>query len=256
MIKRSKLYFLVIITILTLTLAACNTNASANKDFSKLQSESEHFAFHSFDKDKECIEDLANALEENYDTITNNLGVTLNNKVKVTIYPDIKAFHEKIGMPNAPDWSVAAAMKNEIHTVSPLEPGSYHNYNSIMGAAVHEFVRVVQFKINHYFYTNQWMSAGLAEYESKQAPDKTFIKNMIDEDKIPSLSDLNGKAFADVGGYHFSYTLVEYIIKEYGYETVIDIIKAQDNMETILGKSLDEFENDWINYLKENWGNQ
>lgn len=49
---------------------------------------------------------------------------------------------------------------------------------------------------------------------------------------------------------------MEYIVKEYGYETIVEITKAPQNMEDILGKSLDEFEKDWVDYLKENWGSK
>ena len=31
------------------------------------------------------------------------------------------------------------------------------------------------------------------------------------------------------------------------------MIKEPKDIEEILGKSLNEFENDWVNYLKENW---
>lgn len=227
-----------------------------SEDSIKLQFENENFAFHSFDKDKGCIEDLTKALDENYDTITKNLGVSLKDKVKVIIYPDIEVFHNNIGTQNAGDWLVGVTEKNTIHIVSPLNPGTQHTYDSLMKAVVHEFVHVVQFNIYPYYYTNRWMSDGLATYEAKQVPNKTIMKNMIDADKISSLSGMNSKDFAEVGGYDFSYTVAEYLVKEYGYETIVSMIKTPENIEEILEKNLDEFENDWINYLKENWGSK
>ncbi|NYB74158.1 hypothetical protein HZF24_08375 [Sedimentibacter hydroxybenzoicus DSM 7310] len=271
MSRRTKLYLIGIILVFILTLTACNKNVSAdndekyesekiketeiqNKDSIKLQFENENFTVHSFDKDKECIEDLAKALDENYDAITNNLSVSLKDKVKVTIYPNIKSFHNNIGMQNAGDWLVGVAWRNEIYMVSPLNPGSQHTYDSLMKVIVHEFVHVVQFNIYPYRYPNRWMTDGLATYAAKQIPDKTIMKDLIDAGKNPSLSDMNSKDFEKVNGYDFSYTVVEYLVKEYGYETIVAMIETPKKMYEILGKSLDEFENDWINYLKENWG--
>jgi hypothetical protein len=77
--------------------------------------ENENFIFYSFDKDKECIEALADILDENHDRIANNLNVQLQEKVIVEVYPDIVAFHNAIGMPKAPDWLVGIAKENKIY---------------------------------------------------------------------------------------------------------------------------------------------
>jgi len=270
--ERSKLYSIGLIIIFILTLAACNKNIPADsnenhepvksedseeqfKDSIKLQFENENFTFHSLDKDKECIEDMAKVLDESFDTITSNLGVTLKEKTKIVIYPNIKSFHNNIGTQNAGDWLVGTAWRNEIYIVSPLNPGTEHTYDTLMKAAVHEFVHVVQYNIYQYNYPYRWMNDGLATYLADQVPSSTVMKTMIDGGQIPTLSDTN-KNFLEVEGYAFSYTVVEYLVKEYGYETIVEMIKSYKNIETILGKSLDEFEKDWINYLKENWGSK
>jgi len=44
-------------------------------------------------------------------------------------------------------------------------------------------------------------------------------------------------------------TLAEYIIDEYGYDKIIELIDKK-NIEKCLGKTKDEIENDWISYVK------
>ena len=268
MSRHFKLYLMGLMFIFILTTVACNRNVTTDnneinepekievqaKDSIKLQFENENFTFHSFDKDKECIEDLTKALDENYDTITNNYKVSLKDKVKIVIYSNIDAFHNNMGMQNSPDWVAGSAWRNEIYMVSPLNPGTVHTYDSLMKVIVHEFVHVVQYDIYPYNYPKRWLAEGLASYEAGQIPNKTIMKVKIDGGKIPTLSDMNSKNFAENDGYDFSYTVAEYLVKEYGYEPIIDMIKTPQKMEEILGKSLDEFEKDWINYLKENWG--
>lgn len=229
-----------------------NKEGFQTEDYIKLQFENEKFIFHSADKDKECIEDLVKALDTNYDKITQNLGVILNDKVKIIIYPDIEVFHNNVGIRNEGDWLVGIAEENIIHIVSPLNPGTQHTYESIMKAIVHEFVHVVQHNI-YQNYPYRWMNDGLATYFANQVPNGRIMDELIDKDEIPSLMDMNGKKFVEIGGYDFSYTVVEYLVEKYGYETIVEMLKAPDNIEEILGKTLDEFEKDWVDYLKENW---
>jgi hypothetical protein len=64
---------------------------------------------------------------------------SFESKIDVFICPNIKSFHTAINVPDAPDWVVAPAKKNELIMVSPLNQGSVHTYESLMKAIVHEF---------------------------------------------------------------------------------------------------------------------
>lgn len=57
----------------------------------------------------------------------------------------------------------------------------------------------------------------------------------------------------DIAVYEFSYTAIEYVIKSYGYNSLIELIKSPSNLERILGITNKEFENKWKAYLIENY---
>lgn len=82
---------------------------------------------------------------------------------------------------------------------------------------------------------------------------KSAIEGKITNNDIPLLSEMNSSNFSQVGGYQFAYTAIEYLIEEYGYDTIIFLIKAPNDFQEILGNSMKDFEEKWIIHLKENY---
>jgi hypothetical protein len=243
---------LVIGMILLLILVSCNNKGDSNT--LTLKKESEHFEFYSTDKDKEALNDLEKALEDNYDRISEDLGVKLENKIKVNIYPDIKYFHNEIGMSEAEDWLVGLAKNGEIFMVSPLNHGNVHNYDSLMKVIVHEYTHILVGEINN--YTDIYINEGIAVVESKQISDsgmKEYLKYAASSSKLPSIDDMKNnysnleQPYAESGGF------VDFLLNKYGYENVIAIIKEPGKIEYITEKSKDVLEEDWIKYILENY---
>ena len=224
------------------------TNVS---DVIKIQEESEHFIFYSEEQDRKCLLDLKENLEKNYNKITDDLNTRLNEKTKVYVYPDIKQLHKAMGDENLIDNIIGCSFDNKIEIVSPLNPGSVHNYSSVEQAVVHEFVHVVVANINNTQEIPMWLNEGIAVYESGQMNDnmKKFITDKVIKNDIPSLKSLNENFDLEKGSYPFSCTIVEYVIKTYGYEKLNFIIKKPDNIENILGISSNEFEEGWKLYV-------
>ena len=95
----------VIIIGICLSLFGC----SKDSETISLRHESDHFNYYSTKTDKESLDDLEEQLESNYERISKDLQVTLDEKIKVTIYPNISDFHKAIGMMAAEDWLVGVA---------------------------------------------------------------------------------------------------------------------------------------------------
>ena len=55
------------------------------------------------------------------------------------------------------------------------------------------------------------------------------------------------------GDISFSYSVVDFMVQKYGFEKVIALLDASSAFEDIIGISLENFEIDWINFLKENY---
>lgn len=252
-----KQIFLIILYIFSLALSSCGKSINTSSAGSlELKVESKHFIVSCSMADEKCIKDVLNTFESNYDRVTGDLKCKLNEKVKVNIYPDINAFHKAIGNPNAPDWLVGTANGGIIRMVSPLNPGKVHNYSSMIKVVVHEFTHIVQGKIsNHLYDMPLWLSEGTAVYEAGQIDNslRRFVSNGIKNSTVPSLDDMNSNKFSDIGGYQYSYTVVEFIVKNYGYDRLIDLIKSPDDFKDILGISKEEFEKQWKDYLNKNY---
>jgi len=240
-----------ILSLCFLFLMGCEGN-----DF-KIQQETEHFIFFSYDQDKECLENIAKNLEDNYDRITEDLGYKSTEKIKVHIYPDQDSFHQAIGRPDAPDWVVGTADQERVIMVSPLNPGSTHNYNGMLKVAIHEFTHVITTRINPSFPNRDpFLTEGIAMYEARQmdANYATLVDRLVNTDKVPSLEELRFNLYNYNSGYALACTFVEYMVDTYGREVIGQIIENPGKTEEILGVSQQELEQGWREYLSDNYG--
>jgi hypothetical protein len=250
MIKKSILIFLSILFLLS----GCNKNKEVTETIDKfeLQFDTEHFKFNSKKQDKECLKDLSDALEDNYKRITSDLHINLNRKVDVYIYSDLDTYHKAINQPDAPKWAVGNAdpSSGTIHMVNPLN-GDGRPYSDFMKVIIHEFTHVVVINMNSNIYSIPlWLSEGIATYEAKQYSGNE-VKSISPKLGATPLKDLESDYinFGNKSGYQISYSVVEYMIKNYGYDKVIDYIKYPDQVEKILGVSKEELQKNWLDYV-------
>jgi len=257
-LKKGIKLFAIFILIFTLVYIFYNKNTffEVNNNLLKEQIKTQRFIFYSKDEDMICVEELSKELEKSYETITNNLGVDINESIDVRIYPDIKSLHEAMGLTDANDSVVGSGWGKEIKVVSPLNPGTVHNYNSVKQVLIHEFVHIVISNINNNIdEIPLWLNEGIATYEAKQMNDNTrnFIKQRISENKIPNLNELDKGLSMSDGSHIFSYTIVEFLVNKYDYDKLIEILKEPQEIDKIIGISKSELEKEWISFLKDNY---
>ena len=229
-----------------------------NNDSLILAKESHHFDFYSTDSDTIVLDSLAITLENNYSRITDHLGVQIDKKINVKVFPNVKTFHVAINSPDAPDWLIGTCNVDELMMVSPLNPGSFHTYESLMQIIVHEFVHLVVYHARgdkRMTGLPKWLSEGYAQYEAGQVNEYTrrSVKSSILEKAPPTWTQLDTVSaieFGNMNGYGFSATIVEFLIVKYGIDKLVLLIKEPENVETIYGLSKDALEIQWIKYLK------
>jgi len=229
-----------------------------NTSLLKSEFSSENFTFYSKKQDEKVLEELSLTLESNYLRITKNMDTSFDSKIDVLIYPDLKAFHRAINYPEAPDWVVGAASKNELKMVSPLNPGSEHSYESLMEAIVHELTHtvVLNFRKQGLAGLPNWLNEGYAYYEAGQLTEnelQTIQSNLLNN-KLPSWQDLknaNPFQFGDMGGYGISATIIEFLVESYGVEKLKQYIIEPENVEKTYKMSEKDLELMWLEYLKQ-----
>lgn len=236
---------LIILSVMCILFVGCGEKT----DTIKLRKESEHFKYSSTKSDKEALDDLEENLESNYDRIAKDLNVTLDEKIDVYIYPNIDEFHKAIGMEDAEDWLVGVARNGEILMVSPLNPGSVHTYDSLMSVIVHEYTHILVGNLNE--ITDVYLNEGIAVVEANQIDNNTkyYLKESTKLDKLPSIDEMKNKYSELEQPYAFTGGFVEFLIGDYGYYGIIDLIKNPDDIEIITGSTKEELEQSWKEYI-------
>lgn len=229
-----------------------------NIDSLNFVKESQHFNFYSTNGDVKVLDSLAITLENNYSRIMTHLGIQIDKKNNVKVYPNVKAFHIAINQPDAPDWVVGTCYGDDLMMVSPLNPGTVHTYESLMQVIVHEFAHMAVYYAvgeKEIAALPNWLSEGYAQYEAGQINDPTrkYVKSCMQKKAPPTWTELetaSGMEFGKMNGYAFSATIVEFLIVTYGMDKLILLIKKPENIEFIYGLSKNALEKQWIQYLE------
>lgn len=232
--------------------------AGQNTDSLSLAKESQHFAFYSTKGDIGVLDSLAIILENNYVRITDRLGIQIEKKINVKVFPDLKSFHAVIHYPDAPDWVVGSCIGDELLMVSPLNPGSVHSYESLMQVIVHEFVHIaVYYACGNKVVTvlPKWLNEGYAQYEAGQINEhiRRSVESSLREKVPPTWAQLNNASameFGHMNGYGLSVTIVEFLVVTYGIDKLVLLIKEPENMEAIYGMPENTLEKQWIQYIQ------
>jgi len=146
----------------------------------------------------------------------------------------------------APPWHIGDSHEGNIMMVSPYTPVRVHTHDSILLATLHELVHSIVFRINpelNYFWDN-----GLATYLSGQTPEAGELDAM----PAPTITQMhtdNGLEFANMGGYAFSYSYIDYLDQTYGWDKVASYAAGKGDYETIFGATESEIYDAWCDYL-------
>ena len=234
-------------------------NVDIEKDYKlNLRKETQHFIIHYTEFDKRCIDKVSDVLENSYNRITSTFNQQLQEKLIIEIHPDHNQLHIALGFPNAPEWVRGGLGIGKIVIASPLNPPPGSEFHNVLNTAVHEFVHIIVNKINE--NTPRWLNEGIACYEAKDNNENWIIKtvkNGLANDIVPTFKDLDTgddfETFFKYDGYQYSYTIVESIIKLFGYDKLCNLIKEPNSFVDVFGITEDELHNEWIDYIKMNY---
>lgn len=245
---------LVIITVLFLTVFMINSIPENRKSI-----KTKHFTFlFSSSIDTAKIAGLADALENNYLRIGNDLATTPADNIETNIY--------------AQRWRYIQATKNwggsgNIEGISKL-----HFVEQAWGetdskkVAVHEFAHTVTLKLlveqepqpfnaqnfDRKFSTfPTWLWEGISVYEAQQFVDPKTLP-YLNNGQHPSIAELNDRL---KGGkiYTCGFTIIEYILWKYGQKDLIKLIQNYGDLKTTFNITEEQFCNDWYEFVKEKY---
>ena len=199
------------------------------------QKSTEHFFLRYSGVDAVIADTIAMDMEKNYTRILHDFKLEKIAMVTVRIYPDLESFHKGINFPNAPEQVLATAFgKDDIRMVSPRNAGPERWM--LEYAAPHEFTHCVHLNIDYSPNNPKWLWEGVAQYEARWFFDPNELENITRKD-FPSLATL------DQGmEYMLGFVVIEAIKDLWGFDTVIDLIKNQGDVQKVLGIDQREFE--------------
>ena len=246
--------FLLISVILVLALPIIYFIPESRKEI-----ETQHFTFlFSSSIDSTTIIKLANALENNYARIGNDLKTQPANNIETNIYAQRWRYIKAIG-----NWSASVNIEG-ISKLYFVEQAWGESNNKKV--AVHEFSHAVTLKllldnepqpVNSKNFDKKfstfptWLWEAISVYEAKQFVDPKTLP-YLNNGQYPGISELNNRL---KGGkiYSCGYTIIEYILAKYGKDNFIKLIKNYGNLQNTFNVTDDQFCKEWYEFVKEKY---
>lgn len=211
--------------------------------------ETEHFEVIYPKDEKERCDKITKELEENYDRVTNDLKVKVDKKTKIKLFKNKDDFHKSIhcyGTPLA-HWVNGTGNDGFIETHLELTP------ERMREILVHEFTHIAVENINkgHIPFI---FNDGIATYEAKQIWlkenfEKHLNKYLESGKQLPSESDWLIRYPQSPMGYEIAYAFTEFIVKNYGYEKMIELLKVDYQSGKFDPESIKDIYFEWIKLL-------
>ena len=197
------------------------------------------------------ISELSRNLESNYKRIIADLQVQKMPKVAVKIWADYNNFLNAMEADIGKRYTGATG-----YVFGKTEVRLYFN-TQVAVAAVHEFAHLVSMQVNDNIPNNpRWLWEAVALYENNEFVDPKLLPYMV-SGKFPTLNELNSD-YNSSNQYIYSvgYVLIEYVVQTWGLNMVIDLIKNNGKISSVLGITTQDFESGWFQFVNEKYLNK
>ena len=119
--------------------------------------------------------------------------------------------------------------------------------------AIDAIAHIIITTINH-GNTILWMHAGIEDFESGYFDAdavRDSLSALVKSGSMPTMSDMLERYYSWSNYRKLSFSLTEFILREYGPDKMKRLIEAPYDMEDVFGLSEDEFKEKWAAYILE-----
>lgn len=213
------------------------------------------FTVYGLESDRQVLEDVAEALQTQAPQIGRQLGYDYQHPVTVEIFPDQDSL-DQYGMNPSMQGYYAYSGDYHIQMVSPRNPipRLESSYSQRVLIAVHEFVHLVNNAINPDMPL--WLNEGVATYIGPHDVYAYVCQHAFPFAQVPTFADMEQSYAAVPAADLFAYSLVDFIVIEYGHEALNRLIRSPGSFEEVLGATRSEFVQNWQSYLREQYASQ
>ncbi len=208
-----------------------------------LRSSSPHFNYYCTLRDVAVIDTIRVLLETNLQRASALYNFSINDTIDVKIYPDFETFHDNVEWPtdDIPSTLVGQCVNGyELKIISPLNSEPVNSYSEMLIVVVHESMHAFHFHItgavSGSLYPPAWLFEGFAVFEANQRPNRDLIRQRIADGDLPLIEQYENPDFFNANyGYHFCYTIHEYLLSAFGYDRVSVLLKYPNQIAYSLG---------------------
>ena len=224
---------------------------SASREQPTLKVSSAHFAVMADRAGADLIDAVTEALEAHYPRFTADLRVADLPVTSVWLWQDEDSFYADMASRGSV-YRSGGYVRNA-HAIALLAvPGA--SLERAAAVAVHEFAHVVSMAVNPTIANNpRWLWETVAVHEAGEFVDPRTL-DYLQAGRYPSLADLDADWNASRQVYQVGGVLAEYIVREWGMDGLIGLIRTNGNVPGSLAVSVADFEAGWRAYLHEGYG--
>lgn len=211
--------------------------------------ETEHFCFKG-DRDFALISCLANELEVCYDRISEHLSYHPTDKILIYTHATQKRLHSALGVLEGPAWLRGGYLWGILH----LAPKACFTEIAVEKVAGHLFTQMIISEINP--QAPYWLQQGVSAYEGQWLTKERVIKALLHWDDPKAIYNYTNMAncyieFKQEEAYEIAYSVVSFIVSEFGFPSLIQFIKTPYCFETVFRITEDDFWLQWRKYTND-----
>ncbi|MFA5006582.1 MAG: BlaI/MecI/CopY family transcriptional regulator [Candidatus Izemoplasmatales bacterium] len=209
-----------------------------------LRYQSNRFAFFGAQLNTD-LKDFASFLEDRTDRIENRYAFKMDERQEIIMYRTKARMHSALGLADAPEWLRAAWVWDIIH----LAPEDSFDDIQFKAAALFVWMQRVIFSVNS--SAPYWLSQGIAAFESDLINPSRLAKTMesllptLRQDAVLNLGN-HYELFRLQGGYELTTTAVQFIVRTFGWDRLVEFVKHPDAYEELFHLSQDDFWHEWF----------
>jgi hypothetical protein len=225
--------------------------SDTTEDIMQLQFDSPYAEYYSNTTNKPMLKEMFEVLEHRISHFQQQYDFDSIRKVTVELYPDYLSMKSNLGYePDVP--FISGALVNDTILIQANNP------EDTADIIIHEYTHFVLQQIGAHL--PNWLNEGIAMYEGLQMVKDWQreislygkVRAYLQRKQPPSFDELDPPTYAefvDIAGYEFGCVFVEYVISEFGSDSLLRIVQADAYWKSALDVDRRTLESDWHTYL-------
>jgi len=184
------------------------------------------------------VQNYLGELEANLPRVLADLDVTLTQRIVGRLHPDRDAFQAATGFIGSGAARGPYLFDLAAFPYLPLD-------------SVHEMAHCVTWNLAPPRVSTTWLWESIAVYEARSFVPPSSIPDLV-AGRFPTLVELNDLSHRP-SVYDVGYTITEFIVEEWGWDGVRQLVVSRGNIESSLGLSTAEFEARWQRFVEQRY---